>query len=355
MTITSGTRTGFTTGTCAAVAAAAAARVLAGRHPEPESIELRLPQGQIVNVSVESASRTGADSAVAAVRKVAGDDPDVTDGALIRVTLTWRKDEEIRFHAGPGVGTVTLKGLQVPPGEPAINPVPRRMIRDAVRQVTDRGVDVEVSVADGEALAEKTFNPRLGIVGGISIIGTTGIVRPYCRKAFVTALRCSIDVARSNGDYIVMVPGNIGAKAVNALLEIKPSQLVEVGNEWGTALDHLKTMHFDRILVAGHPGKLAKFLNDQWDTHSARSDSATEVVRTVATELGVPQFDSPTVDGMVTSVSNEERDRLCNALAERIARKIAERADLTNPPGCLLASMSGDLIGIYGDMSRWKR
>ncbi len=210
------------------------------------------------------------------MRKDAGDDPDVTDGLEVRVTLSWDDAAEATFVAGEGVGTVTKPGLQVPPGEPAINPVPRQMILDAIRDVTPRGVRVEISVPGGREIAAKTFNPRLGIVGGLSILGTTGIVRPYCTRALHDALRCTLDVAAAcQVTAPVLVPGNVGARAARRHFSLRDEQLIEVGNAWGFIVDLLAQRAFSAVLLAGHPGKLAKLAAGQWDTHSARSSQAT--------------------------------------------------------------------------------
>ena len=144
------------------------------------------------------------------------------------------------FVAGEGVGTVTKPGLQVPPGEPAINPVPRQMILAAIRDVTARGVRVEISLPGGREIAAKTFNPRLGIEGGLSILGTTGIVRPYCTRALQDALKCTLDVAAACGVTApVLVPGNIGASAARRHFSLREEQVIEAGNEWGFVLDLL--------------------------------------------------------------------------------------------------------------------
>ena len=176
-------RSGITTGACAAAAAKAAATVLAGGAP-PREVDLRLPSGNTIRLPILYVeSRENPPAITAAVRKDAGDDPDVTDGLEVRATLSWNDAGETIFAAGEGVGTVTKPGLQVPPGEPAINPVPRQMIQGAIREVTRRGVSVEISIPGGGEIAAQTFNPRLGIVGGLSVLGTTGIVRPYCTRA----------------------------------------------------------------------------------------------------------------------------------------------------------------------------
>ena len=184
-------RTGYTTGACATAAAKAAVTLLCG-GAAPESVEISLPDGSRVRFPVVSCRFEGG-TARASVCKDAGDDPDVTHQATVRVAVAFADGEDVRFVAGEGVGTVTKPGLSVPPGEPAINPAPRRMIRQAIREVTARGVQVTVSIPGGCELATRTFNPRLGIEGGLSIIGTTGIVKPFSAPALTASLACALD------------------------------------------------------------------------------------------------------------------------------------------------------------------
>jgi cobalt-precorrin-5B (C1)-methyltransferase len=230
-------RSGLTTGTCAAAAAKAAAMVLGG-GAAPAEVELRLPGGQAVRVPILFARPTGDGAVIASVRKDAGDDDDVTDGMEVRATVARQAAADVTLAAGRGVGTVTKPGLQVPPGQPAINPVPRQMIAAAVREVTADGLRIEISIPGGRRIARKTFNPRLGIRGGLSILGTSGIVRPHCTKALHDALRCALDVAAACGVQApVFVPGNIGAKAARRHFALRPEQVILAGNAWGFLLD----------------------------------------------------------------------------------------------------------------------
>ena len=235
-------RSGLTTGTCAAAAAKAAVLVLTGGAP-PHEVELNLPSGQPVRVPIlQVVPRDDGAAATAAVRKDAGDDPDATHGLEIFVTVSWAEGTDVAFVAGEGVGTVTKPGLQIPPGQPAINPVPRQMITAAIRAITPRGVCVQIAIPGGREVANRTFNPRLGIVGGLSILGTTGVVRPYCVSALRDALKCSLDVAAACGvTAVVFVPGNIGARAARRHFALRDEQLIEVGNEWGFLLDEVVT------------------------------------------------------------------------------------------------------------------
>jgi cobalt-precorrin-5B (C1)-methyltransferase len=353
-------RCGITTGTCAAAAAKAAALVLTGSSA-PSEVHVRLPSGTMIRVPILAVQfEPGSPTATATVRKDAGDDPDVTDGLEIRVNLTWGDAGEVTFVAGEGVGMVTKPGLQVAPGEPAVNPVPRQMIATAIREVTRRGVRVEISIPGGREIAAKTFNPRLGIEGGLSILGTTGIVRPYCTRALHDALKCALDVAAACGVTApVLVPGNIGARAASQHFSLGDQQVVEVGNEWGFVLDILSGHAFHAVLLLGHPGKLGKLAAGQWDTHSSRSDQAIHYLSQLCEELlGHPAPDCTTTDGMFAALSIAEKDLLASELAHRVRLTVADRLAnrLANrlAVAVLLVDMAGECLGRDGDFSPWQ-
>lgn len=321
-------RSGITTGACAAAAAQTAAIVLGGGSA-PREVELTLPAGGALRIPIRSVETTSDGSrAVAIVQKDAGDDPDVTHGMDIVATVWWKDTPGIRFLAGEGVGTVTLPGLQVPPGEPAINPVPRRMIADALAKVTARGLCVEIAIPGGREVAARTFNPRLGIVGGLSILGTTGIVLPRCARALQSALLCSLEVARAcDTKAPILVPGNLGAHAArkHALVQSDP-QLLEAGNQWGFLVDQLPQYGFEAVLIVGHPGKLVKLVADQWDTHSAHSERPTTILDRLAREiLGLSMPTCPTTEGMLLALEPSLRRRLVDELAKRIGQTVRQR------------------------------
>ena len=346
-------RTGITTGTCAAAAAKAAAMLLTDCD-SPSKIAVTLPDGGDIDVEILWARKAG-DQATAAVRKDAGDDPDVTDGMEIVVSVSFAVDGDVTFIAGEGVGTVTKPGLQVDVDEPAINPVPRAMITKAVREITDRPVRVEVSIPGGEAVAKKTFNPRLGIEGGLSILGTTGIVRPYCRRAIADAISCALDVAKACGIRgPVLVPGNIGASGCQKHFRLADQQLIEVGNEWGFAIDALSQRSFCRWLWVGHPGKLAKLIEGYWYTHSSASPTAVGAVSILASKLGITPPDSETVDGLFKLLDAGVANILGDGLAGKINEAIAQRLGGTVAVGVMLVDMAGNRIGVSGDLSSWE-
>lgn len=346
-------RGGFTTGTCAAAAAKAAAGVLSGERVG-DDVEVTLPDGARVKIALLFA-RTDGSSAEAAVRKDAGDDPDITNGATVIARVSWKEGREVSITAGEGVGVVTKQGLSVPPGGPAINPTPQRMIRTALREVTERGAAVVVAILGGEKLAEKTSNLRLGVVGGLSILGTTGRVRPYSCPALRESLKCILQVAAAGGvTNPVFVPGHIGERAARKHFTLTSEQIIELGNEWGTVLDLVGEYDFKKLLVFGHPGKLAKLPMGHWDTHSSRSRSASPFVAQIVQEIlgkGVPE--SPTVEGLMQALSPPERRIVGDALSERIRWAVFRRLREGVPVSAVLVNLEGDILGRSGDLTPW--
>jgi cobalt-precorrin-5B (C1)-methyltransferase len=347
-------REGYTTGSCAAAAAKAALLLLA-EGLTAKSVEIPLPGGQRLCLPVDHVQRTD-EGAEADVRKDAGDDPDVTNGLLIKACVAWIEGSDVEFAAGDGVGTVTKPGLAVPPGEPAVNPGPRRMIRGAVREVTPRGVRVTISIDGGRELAAKTFNPRLGVAGGLSILGTTGIVRPFNCSALRESLRCALNVAVAVGIRApVFVPGHIGERAARTHFRVAPEQIVEVGNEWGFALDEAARHPFAGLLALGHPGKLAKLTAGGWDTHSGRSGSATPIVAQMhAALLGRPAAEAPTVEGIFTALDAEKRRRLGDSLAAAVKEAIEVRTGRRFAIAAVLIDLGGRILGSSGDLKPWR-
>lgn len=351
-------RTGYTTGACAAAAAKAAARFLAEKERATE-VEISLPEGTRVTFPVEYV-RIGRNGTQAAVRKDAGDDPDVTNGALLVVEISPIPPDTVIFAAGEGVGTVTKPGLSMMPGEAAVNPVPRRMIENAVREVTPQGLLVTVSIPGGRKMAEKTFNPRLGINGGLSVLGTTGIVRPYSVSAVHASLKCSLDVAAACGiEAPILVPGNIGRRAAQKNFRTKDQQIIEVGNEWGFIIDSVLSYRFGKLLVAGHPGKLVKLAAGHWDTHSARSDRAVTFVARRAEKLFGRSFSGEvTVEGIFASLPAHEIGTLGNILAgevqKAVAARMAEHRGTIAAPAIALTDMQGRILGSAGDIAPWR-
>jgi cobalt-precorrin-5B (C1)-methyltransferase len=284
-------RRGWTTGTCATAAAkAAATALLAGHFPDP--VDVTLPRGERVAFALAEATRTS-DAAQVAVVKDAGDDPDVTHGALIRVTVTrGAPGSGVVFRAGPGVGTVTRPGLPVPAGEPAINPVPREMIRAALAEVAaahGTGCDfvVEISIPGGEELAQRTLNPRLGIAGGLSILGTTGVVVPYSCAAWIAGIQQGIDVARASGvAHIAGATGRTSEAAVQALHGLPDIALIDMGDFAGGMLKYLRAHPVSRVTLAGGVAKMTKLAQGRLDLHSRRGEADLAALAALAGQIG---------------------------------------------------------------------
>eukprot|EP01037_Dinobryon_pediforme_P001885 gene1885-1916_t len=268
-------RFGWTTGACATAAAKAAyCGLLSSEFPDP--VEITLPRGQHVAFAVAE-TRLNRDRAMAAVVKDAGDDPDVTHGALIVVTVRHgTPGTGVTFRAGEGVGTVTRAGLPIPPGEPAINPVPRQMITDALRQVAQDhhipcDVVVEISIPGGARIAERTLNGRLGIEGGLSILGTTGIVVPFSCAAWIHSIHRGIDVARAAGlSHVAGATGRNSEEAVQNFHGLADMALIDMGDFVGGMLKYLRTHPVARVTVAGGIGKITKLAQGRLDLHSRR-------------------------------------------------------------------------------------
>lgn len=270
-------RRGWTTGACATAATAAAySALLTGSFPDP--VEIRLPGGKETAFAL-AFQALEKEAASAGIVKDAGDDPDVTHGVLVKArVMRGAKGSGLAFKAGEGVGTVTLLGLPIPPGEPAINPVPRRMIAEAVaRLAEDHGepgdVVVEISIPGGEAIARKTLNPRLGILGGLSILGTTGIVVPYSCAAWIHSIHRGIDVARALGiDHVAGATGSVSEAAVARLFGLSEQALIDMGDFVGGMLKYLRLHPLPRVTIAGGFAKMSKLGQGLLDLHSRRGE-----------------------------------------------------------------------------------
>lgn len=281
-----GLRTGWTTGSCASAAAkAAVAGLLFGQVPS--EVEVELPGRKRVAFAVTDA-RAG-EPAVAAVVKDAGDDPDVTNGAHVTVSAQWGRNGVV-LRSGPGVGTITLPGLGLPVGAPAINPVPERMIRRAVAEITNRALELTVSVPGGEAMAAKTSNARLGIVGGISILGTTGVVRPFSTAAWRASVVQQVDVAAAQGhDHVVLSTGGRTDAAAQRMFAGLPAVcFVEVGDFTGIALRRAAAAAVRHVTFVGMAGKIAKLAAGVLMTHYRRSKVDIGLLSEVAIGAGAP-------------------------------------------------------------------
>ena len=302
-------RCGYTTGTCAAAAAAgAAARLLTGETLP--AVRIITPAGVAVEAELLQHA-AGEGWAACAVRKDGGDDPDVTDGALIFARVERTDTPGIIIDGGEGVGRVTLPGLDQPVGAAAINSTPRRMIAEQLETAAARagytgGLRAVISVPEGEALAKRTFNPRLGIVGGISILGTSGIVKPMSEAALLDSLYLEMDQRRAAGtEDLLLTPGNYGESFAREVLGLNLDRWCMCSNYLGAAIDHAAGAGFRSVLVVGHLGKLIKAAAGCMNTHSKTADARRETLTAHAALAGADRallralFDSPTTDAGV--------------------------------------------------------
>ena len=286
-------RRGWTTGACAAAAAKAAyAALLTGAFPDP--VEIPLPRGGRTAFALAETT-LGHAQAYAAIVKDAGDDPDVTHGALVQARVTLNgPGQGISFRAGPGVGTITRPGLPLPPGEPAINPVPRQMIAASLAEIrAEPDAVVEIGVPGGERLAERTLNARLGIIGGLSILGTTGVVIPYSCAAWIDTIHRGIDVARATG--LQHVAGSTGAAseaAIAALHGLPETALLEMGDFVGGMLKYLRTHPVPRVSIAGGVAKMTKLAQGRLDLHSKRGAADMHALAALANPAIRPQIET---------------------------------------------------------------
>ena len=274
MTTPTGLRYGWTTGACATAATTAAhTALLTGSFPDP--VRITLPKGQQPAFAL-AREQLGDGWASASIVKDAGDDPDVTHGALVTATVRpGPSGSGVVFRAGPGVGTVTKPGLPLAVGEPAINPVPRQLMTAAVTEVAGGSIPdlvIEISVADGEEIARHTWNPRLGILGGISILGTTGIVVPYSCAAWIDSIRRGVDVARAAGhQHLAGCTGSTSERVAAQLYGLAEDALLDMGDFAGAVLKYVRRHPVPRLTIAGGIGKLAKLADGHLDLHSGRS------------------------------------------------------------------------------------
>lgn len=284
---------GWTTGACATAATKAAFEALLTGEFAP-SVTIKLPKGQTPTFALTETSLTS-NSATAGIIKDAGDDPDVTHGATIIATVSRAanaSEQGIIFKAGKGVGMVTKPGLPIPPGEPAINPVPRALMTEVIEELaakykTDANVTIEISVPNGEKIAKKTWNGRLGIVGGISILGTTGIVVPYSCSAWIHSIHRGIDVARAtNQQHIGAAVGNMSEKLILKTHKLTETDMIDMGDFVGGMLKYLNKHPVPKLTLAGGFAKMSKLANGAMDLHSKRSQIDRPWLASLLGELG---------------------------------------------------------------------
>ena len=342
---------GFTTGSCAAAASGAAAYMLLTGKTKTD-ITVETPSGRIFKAAILDIKRSE-NSVSCAVRKTAGDDPDITDGALIYSEVSIR-ESGFSIDGGKGVGRVTRPGLDQPVGAAAINRVPREMIEKKVREVClfagySGGLKIIISVPEGERLAEKTFNPKLGIAGGISILGTSGIVEPMSERAFIETIRLELKQKRAEGERrAVISPGNYGREFMKKSYGFDLDRSVKCGNFIGLTVDMAKEEGFGELLLVGHIGKLIKVAGGIMNTHSREADcrmeilaslgllcgadggTARSILRCALTDEAVEILDEA---GIKQAVMNMAVERICGNLERRTEKMKIECMMFSNKFG----------------------
>jgi cobalt-precorrin-5B (C1)-methyltransferase len=362
---------GMTTGSCATAAAKAALSFLLFKE-KLNSTTIDLPSGEKLRVDIDFCRETKK-GAMAQVTKDAGDDPDVTHRCHVEVEIRKNDLNEIFFVAGDGVGTVTEEGLQIPKGEPAINPVPRKMIINNLKLLmsdsryfeAQEGLDVVISIPGGKELSAKTFNPRLGVEGGISILGTTGIVEPMSISAWKSSIEAYINVAvAANSDFIVFSPGRWGQNFFHEEKKVPLKRICIISNFIGFAINDLKQKYIANpknlktLVLAGHPGKLAKIIDGHWNTHSSESPSALPTLLEIADSLIdqkalMDMKNSRTVEHLIQlSNTHNVSATLFNVVAEKISDAVSIYLDGLINVEVYLAGFKGNLVGQAAPLSK---
>jgi cobalt-precorrin-5B (C1)-methyltransferase len=339
-------RTGYTTGSSAAAAAKAAVWMLI--HQEPlKQVSIDTPKGWKLTLDIKD-FLISSDEVKCCVVKDAGDDPDITDGLEIWAKAIPITSLELKIIGGKGVGNVTRSGLSVSPGNPAINPVPMEMIRKEVQTVLnkDMGAEIEISIPQGEEIAKKTFNPKLGIVDGLSILGTSGIVEPMSEDAIKDTIALELKVHRKAGnDTIVLVPGNYGEKFLKKQFSIPMNKMVKISNYLGFALETCAQLGYKKVIVGGHIGKLVKTAGGIFYTHSRISTTRMEILAAYLAVLGMTQqdiiriMDCRTTEEALPIIDDQGFGHLYQVLANKCASNCEEYVYGSLEVGAALFSM----------------
>lgn len=338
-------RQGYTTGTCAQAATKAAMQMLfTGEKIEKISVEL--PKGEKLTLEIEQIEMFYSEekklfpvSVKCAVKKDSGDDPDITNGVYVYSQVMCMDEPEIQIDGGKGIGRVTKPGLDQPIGAAAINRVPRMMIRKEVQDACDEvgyvgGIFVEISIPEGETLAKKTFNPRLGIEGGLSILGTSGIVQPMSEQAIIDTIRVEMKVklAESSTGYLVAAPGNYGLSFLEKEYGLEEKYVVKCSNYIGQTIDMASDLGCKGLVLVGHIGKLIKVAGGIMNTHSRWADCRMELLASAALRAGVSSevacemLECVTTDDALAKCSEEERILVMQKVMEKIESSMEHRA-----------------------------
>ena len=349
-------RYGYTTGACATAATLAAyTKLITGNSLNP--VQIKLPRGQkpLFNVEFEN---SGANWTEVGIIKDAGDDPDVTNGATIisKVSLG-QPDSGITFQAGEGVGTVTRAGLPINVGEPAINPIPRQMMMTVIRELAARfkvspDAKIEISIPNGEKIAKKTMNARLGILGGLSILGTTGIVKPFSCSSWIASIHLAIDVARSaNLKHVAGTTGSVSEAAVQNKYNLTDQAMLDMGDFVGGLLKYIRTKTIPKLTIAGGPAKMTKLAQGELDLHSSRSSVDPNFVTKMYYDAGGNADSEPKLSEVNTiqnyfDVAHKSQIPIANFaanIANLTVRKTLRDAKIET--NVLIINRSGDIIG----------
>ena len=345
-------RSGYTTGACAAAGVKASLLFLCNDQRVDE-VALTALDGTPLTIPIKTVERLDERTIRAEVIKFSGDDPDITNGASIITTIRLIDGDEIKFVGGEGVGRVTKAGLSVPIGEPAINPGPRQLIRNVVDEFDQTlGLEVTISIPNGVELAQRTLNPTLGIEGGLSIIGTTGVLRPMSEDAFKRSLVPQIDVALAEGfRSMVFVPGKIGER-IAIQLKIPRGAIVQTSNFIGYMLEAAVERGVERVMMLGHIGKLAKVAAGVFHTHNRIGDGRLEVMAAYAAAEGLEQsavkkiLSSNTTEEAVAIINDNRLEKVYNVIAARASVRAQRYVFGRLKVGTVLAALDGTILGL---------
>ena len=361
-------QTGFTTGACAAAAAKAATLTLS--IGPVNAVKIKSPSGKEIEIPIKKCEVISTSRARASVVKNAGDDAkyDVTHGIEICATVSFHQGTGIVVKGGEGVGIVTKPGLQVTVGEPAINPVPKRMIIESVREAlpSNTSAEITISVPDGGKVTSRTFNPKLGIVGGISILGTTGIVKPRALRTFIESIVTQIDVAVAQGHTtLILVPGNIGEKFAKQLLETPTDTIIQTGDFMGYMIKKAVDKGVKEIVILGHPGKLVKLAAGIFNTNYRVADARREVVAAYAAMAGASK---DTITMIMQANTTEEMAKILkqihisevtfNLIANAIKDRVTEKINGEVKVSTVIVSLDGTVLGLDFNargLNYWRR
>lgn len=358
-------RCGYTTGSCAAAAAQRAAAIALGAEFAPgDKIVLLTPKGIRLELMPED-PQSGDGWASCAIRKDGGDDPDVTNGILIYAKVSKQPESGIVLDGGIGVGRVTKRGLACPVGEAAINPVPRKMILEQVQRVCEDfdytgGLRVEISVPEGEEIAKRTFNANLGILGGISVLGTSGIVEPMSEQALIDTIKVKMNVRKADGaEYLVITPGNYGETFLKSHIALAEIDSVKCSNFFGEALDFAEYYGFKGVLLVGHIGKLIKVAAGVMNTHSKYGDARMEIMAAHAALAGASK---EVLEQLLECVTTEDaisvldtagiREQTLRSILKKLDSRIKDRVHHSMEIGAVIFSNQHGFLGETADTEK---